>query len=162
MKAYVAVDVQIHVFLASVLAGSEWPASHPGRFTPGTHWIRSWVGPRAGLDDAEKKRFLTLPGHLSRQLVASRYTDWAIQAPYSLQVSRPVFPFRQQNIDSDSWNIQLSSHDDIDAIVIVMKRNHAASVYIISPRTFTKWWSVGRICPCGFLCYLLDKYSCFK
>jgi hypothetical protein len=41
--------------------------SGPGRFTPGekgsgTHWIGGWVGLRAGLDDVEKRKFLTLPG----------------------------------------------------------------------------------------------------
>jgi hypothetical protein len=40
---------------------------HPVRFTPereiahGTHWIGSWVGPRASLDDVEKRKFLILP-----------------------------------------------------------------------------------------------------
>jgi hypothetical protein len=39
----------------------------PGRFTPGerpprTHWIGGWLDPRAGLDDVEKRKFLTLPG----------------------------------------------------------------------------------------------------
>jgi hypothetical protein len=37
---------------------------------PGTHWIGDWVDPRAGLDDVEKGKFLTLPGlelrHLGR------------------------------------------------------------------------------------------------
>jgi hypothetical protein len=28
---------------------------------PGTHWIGCWLGPRAGLDDAEKRKFLTQP-----------------------------------------------------------------------------------------------------
>jgi hypothetical protein len=27
-----------------------------------THWIGGWVDPRAGLDDMEKRKFLTLPG----------------------------------------------------------------------------------------------------
>jgi hypothetical protein len=67
MKVYGGVDVLIHVFLTSALIGGEWSASHPGRFTPGkraprTHWIGSWVDPRAGLDDVEKRKFLTLPG----------------------------------------------------------------------------------------------------
>jgi hypothetical protein len=30
MKAYVGVDVQIHIFLISVQAGGEWSASRPG------------------------------------------------------------------------------------------------------------------------------------
>jgi hypothetical protein len=28
----------------------------------GTHWIGGWVNPRAGLDDSEKRKFLTLSG----------------------------------------------------------------------------------------------------
>jgi hypothetical protein len=70
----------------STLVGGELSASRPGRFTsgervPGSHWIGRWVGPRAGLDDVEKRKFLTLPGfeHLPSvfQPVASRYTDYA-------------------------------------------------------------------------------------
>jgi hypothetical protein len=65
MKAYVGFDVYIHTFLISALAGCEWSASRPSRFTPGdrapcTHWIGGWVDPRIDLDDVEKK-FLTLP-----------------------------------------------------------------------------------------------------
>jgi hypothetical protein len=53
--------------LTSALVGGEWSASRPNRFTPGeralgTHWIDGWVGPRAGLDDVEKRKFLALPG----------------------------------------------------------------------------------------------------
>jgi hypothetical protein len=48
--------------MTSVLAEGEWSASRPGRFARGTHWIRGWVDPFAGLDDVEKKKFLTLPG----------------------------------------------------------------------------------------------------
>jgi hypothetical protein len=43
------------------------------------------VDPRAGLDDFEKRKFLTLPGlelrPLSRPPVASRYTDYDTPAP---------------------------------------------------------------------------------
>jgi hypothetical protein len=57
------VDVYIHISLTSALIGGEWSASRPGRFTPpDTHWIGGWVGPRAGLDDVEKRKLLTLPG----------------------------------------------------------------------------------------------------
>jgi hypothetical protein len=76
MKAYGGVDVQTHIFLTSVLAGDEWPASHPGSFipgewAPGTHWIGGCMDPRAGLDVVEKKKFLTSPG--LKLPVASRY-----------------------------------------------------------------------------------------
>jgi hypothetical protein len=47
------------IFLTPVLIGGEWSASLPG---PGTHWIGGWVDLRAGLDDLEKRKFLTLPG----------------------------------------------------------------------------------------------------
>jgi hypothetical protein len=67
MKTYGGVDVYIHVSLTSALVGGKWSVSFPGSFTagekaPGTHWIGGWVGPRAGLDAAEKRKFLTLLG----------------------------------------------------------------------------------------------------
>jgi hypothetical protein len=54
-------------FFTSALVVGEWSASRPGRFTlrervPGTYGKGGWVGPSAGLDDVEKRTFLTLPG----------------------------------------------------------------------------------------------------
>jgi hypothetical protein len=51
MKEYGGVDVEIHIFLTSALAGGEWSASRPGRSTageraPGNHCMN----PRASLD----------------------------------------------------------------------------------------------------------------
>jgi hypothetical protein len=67
MKVHGGVDVQIHIFLTWALAEGERSVSRPGRFTPGerapgTHWIGGCVGPRAGLDDMKKRKFLTPPG----------------------------------------------------------------------------------------------------
>jgi hypothetical protein len=44
------------------LVGGEWSASRPCRFNPrekapGTHWIGDSLGPRAGLDDVQKRKF---------------------------------------------------------------------------------------------------------
>jgi hypothetical protein len=41
------------------------------------------VDPITGLDDVEKRKFLTLPG-LELEPVASRYTDYHIPAPIAL------------------------------------------------------------------------------
>jgi hypothetical protein len=66
MKAYGRVDMKIHILF--YLGGQgDRSASRPGRFTPGekdlcTHWIGGWLGPRAGLDAVEKRKFVTLPG----------------------------------------------------------------------------------------------------
>jgi hypothetical protein len=67
MKAYSGMDVWIHIFLTSALVGGEWSTSRSGRFTPGervpgTHWRGGWVDLRAGLDNLETRKFLTLPG----------------------------------------------------------------------------------------------------
>jgi hypothetical protein len=75
--------------LTSALDGSEWSASHPGRFTPretapSTHWIGGWVGPRAGLDTSKRRtpspRRESNSDNLIVQPIISRYTDWTIPA----------------------------------------------------------------------------------
>jgi hypothetical protein len=58
---------EVEIYITSAVAGGEWSASRPGRFTPGekardTLWIGGWVDPRAGMDDLEKRKFLALPG----------------------------------------------------------------------------------------------------
>jgi hypothetical protein len=50
-----------------MLPGRESSALRPCRRTlreraPGTHWIGDCVGPRAGLDNVENRKFFTLPG----------------------------------------------------------------------------------------------------
>jgi hypothetical protein len=40
----------------------------PAALPPGIHWIGGWMGPRTGLDDVEKRKFLTLQGHELRSL----------------------------------------------------------------------------------------------
>jgi hypothetical protein len=82
MKTYGGLDVYIHVFLTSALVGGDWSDSRPGRFTrgeraPGTHCIGGWVDPRAGLDDVEMRKILTLQGlgTLTPLSLANRYTD---------------------------------------------------------------------------------------
>jgi hypothetical protein len=56
------------LFLTSALDIGELSASRPSRFTPGTRWIGGWVGPRDGLGDLEKRKFLTQPGPELRPL----------------------------------------------------------------------------------------------
>jgi len=68
MKTYWGVEVYHHAFLSSGLDGSKTPASRPRRFTPrvgayGTRRIRSWVGPRAGLDAMVKRKIPTPAGN---------------------------------------------------------------------------------------------------
>jgi hypothetical protein len=67
MKTYGGVDVEIHIFLTSALVGGECSASRLCRFipaegAPSTHWMGGWMDPRAGLNDVENRKFLTLPG----------------------------------------------------------------------------------------------------
>jgi hypothetical protein len=63
----------------SALDGGEWSASRPGRAL-GTHWIGSWVDPRAVLDSVVKRK-IPSPRRESNprtpivQPVAQRYTD---------------------------------------------------------------------------------------
>jgi hypothetical protein len=55
------------MYRSTALVGDEWSASRLGRFTPGErepgiYWIGGWLDPRAGLDDVERRKFLTLQG----------------------------------------------------------------------------------------------------
>jgi hypothetical protein len=75
------------LFLTSALVGGEWSTSRPGRFTPGerapgAHWIGGCVDLRAGLDDLENRKFLTLTGLERRPLgrPARSDTDYVIPA----------------------------------------------------------------------------------
>jgi hypothetical protein len=107
MTTYGGVDVWIHIFLTSALVGGEWPASRPGRFTPGkepsalvggewpasrhgrfapgTHCIGGWVDPRSGLDNWRRENswhYLDSNSDPSVvQPVASRRTDCSNPAP---------------------------------------------------------------------------------
>jgi hypothetical protein len=69
---------------SSALVGGEWSTSRPSNFTPeerapGTHCIGDWVGPRSGVEDVEKRKFLLVMGLELRPFRcagrASRYTD---------------------------------------------------------------------------------------
>jgi hypothetical protein len=102
------VDVEIRVFLTSALVGGEWSASRPDRFTleeraAGAHWIGGWVDPRAGLDDMEKGKFLTLQGlelrrlgrpARSQSLYPLRYPgSWLLYIPPLTYILRPFIDF---------------------------------------------------------------------
>jgi hypothetical protein len=108
-----------------------WSASGPGRFTPPVNSPRNPLdrrmgGPQSRSGRLEKRKFLTLPGlelrPLSRQLVASRYTDCAIPTPryglttfnkhnlfydrlYGIVVRVPGYRFRGSGLDSRSYQI---------------------------------------------------------
>jgi hypothetical protein len=55
------------------------PSPHSGERIPGVNWIGGWVGPRAGQDAVENRKFLTLLGLQLRPLCRP-----AIPAPFLL------------------------------------------------------------------------------
>jgi hypothetical protein len=74
--------IYVHIFLSWEIVGGEWSASRSGRYIPGerapcTHRKGGWVGPRASLDNTEKRKFLTIPGlelqHIIIQTIANCY-----------------------------------------------------------------------------------------
>jgi hypothetical protein len=63
-----------------------WIVAPRPRFTPfGTHWIRGWMGPRAGLDAGARRKICPCrESNLDRpivQPVVRHYTAWATAAP---------------------------------------------------------------------------------
>jgi hypothetical protein len=57
MKAYRGVDVYIYIFLTSELAGGQWSASRPGRFTRGGKRPRYPLDRRLGGPQSRSGRF---------------------------------------------------------------------------------------------------------
>jgi hypothetical protein len=86
-------------FLTLALGGREWSASRLGRFTaresaPNTHWIGSWVGPRAGLDDVEKIK-ISFPCQESNfGLPARNQLLYQLSYPGSYSLSLPLLKFQ--------------------------------------------------------------------
>jgi hypothetical protein len=83
MKAYGGMDVQSNIFgfgRRGVVSLTPWPLYTQGK-SPRYPLGRRLMGPRTGLDDVEKRKFLTLPGLELAKHVASRYTDYALPAP---------------------------------------------------------------------------------
>jgi hypothetical protein len=98
-------------FLISALDRDEWSASRPGRLTPrerapGTHLIGSWVGPRADLDDVEKRKFLALPGLELRPLCRPACSQLLYRQRYrgSLRCRNCVFKYLDEFNASRSRN----------------------------------------------------------
>jgi hypothetical protein len=80
MKEYAGACIDPH-FL-DLRTSWELSASRPGSFTPGTHSIGGWVGPRADMDDVEKRKFLTLRGLELRPLRRPARSQSLYRLPY--------------------------------------------------------------------------------
>jgi hypothetical protein len=82
----------MNIFLTSALVGGEWSASRPCRFTPGERaprypFYRRLGGPQSRCGrHGEVPTGTQTPSPLVVQPVASRYTDWAIPAPFALWI----------------------------------------------------------------------------
>jgi hypothetical protein len=73
IKTYWEVEVQLPAFLTSVLDGSEWSGSRPGRFIPGIHRLRGWLNPTDGMDAVGKREIsLLLPYRESKHVHPAR------------------------------------------------------------------------------------------
>jgi hypothetical protein len=64
-------------FLTLALSGGEWSALYPSRFTlvetsPGIHCTGGWMGPRASLDDVEKKQNLARAENRTSNIICIR------------------------------------------------------------------------------------------
>jgi hypothetical protein len=77
-------------FFTSALDGGVWSASRPDQITPwegapGTYWIWNWVGPRAGLDSAVKRKMswpcLSSPRSVAIPTELRRLLQYYIRGP---------------------------------------------------------------------------------
>jgi hypothetical protein len=126
MKTYGGEDVKTNVILTSELAGGQWSASRPSRFTPGTHCREGWVGHRTGLDDVERKKISPLPGHELRPLgrpargqmlyrlllfqrVLPKFSTYFSPHACVLLHSRPSHPSRSDHLNNVQHTVQIKN-----------------------------------------------------
>jgi hypothetical protein len=76
----------------------------PGEVAPGVHWIGGWMGPRIGLDDVEKRKFVTLPGLELRPL---RLPARSVTIPAALDLL--LAKTRRRIITSSVFKLEASS-----------------------------------------------------
>jgi hypothetical protein len=96
---------------------------------PGTHWIEGWVDHRAGLDNAEKRMLLTLPGTELRPLGRPTRS----QSSYQLQYPGSYVTYRIRLYLSSESTCQ---HSDSSAIPlrfsVVLLYHHTNCKYCVS------------------------------
>jgi hypothetical protein len=80
---------------------------YPRERALGTHWLGGWMGPKAGLDDVEKRKFLTLPRLELRPLVRPVRN----QSLYRLRY--PGFQYQAMNSNNET------SHPILFSITLV-------------------------------------------
>jgi hypothetical protein len=88
-----------NICFSSALVWGEWSASRPCRFTPGTHWTGGRLGPRAELDDVEKRKFLALPEFELRPLCRSPRSQslYRLRYPGSQVASKTANNYQGRN-----------------------------------------------------------------
>jgi hypothetical protein len=120
---------------------------YPSERAPRTHWIWGWVDPRACLDDVEKRKFLTLPGHELWPLGRSACS----QSVYQLAIPVPNYCEWLKKMIMEYF-IMLSWYraGGIDKIII----NH---VYSLSQQNF----ELGT-CKCGACVWTLTQTTLFS
>jgi hypothetical protein len=71
---------------------------YPRERVHGTQWIGGWVGPRAGLDDVENRKYWILPGHELQALEDSErdkaYSRHCIYEKY-------ITKFQSENLEKE-------------------------------------------------------------
>jgi hypothetical protein len=105
MKEYGAVDVKIHIFLTSALAGGERPASRPGCFTPGTYWIGGSVNPTTGLDDVEKRKIF---GPTRTRTPTPRSSS-----PYPVDIPPPILSSGEAKLEMSDTPSDDNDYEDV-------------------------------------------------
>jgi len=63
MKTYGKLEVVLQTFLIVALHAGELKASVPGRKTPSTYWVGSWLYPRCNLDVMATRETSVLAGN---------------------------------------------------------------------------------------------------
>jgi hypothetical protein len=164
--------VQLHTFLTSALDGGEWWVSATVASLkwkiPGTHWLGSWVGSRAGHDAAGKKENLSCPckNQIPIPWSSSPYPSHCLSYPDPLypnvsHYSEAPHPTRilawnalSVNVLNFLWSFFCTNHIDVFLVLVMMWTvllMFRISLLPSSTRRSNYWRSLGHVSADGRL-----------
>jgi hypothetical protein len=108
-----------------------------------TRWTGGWVGPRTGLDDVEKRNFMTLPGHTLQPLGRSAHSHLQYQLKYC--TTGTISNFRNRDLENKINSFNKTSMWVISVLPTLKNPFLKWDTSVEDPSTIDDGWQRSRL-----------------